>query len=252
MIKETRIIMGMPVAVEIAGARAGRSDAEKIFSYFDAVDRRFSTYKPESEISRINRGEIAELDWSPEMKEVFRLAEETKRATDGYFDIKTPNGGFDPSGLVKGWAISRAAEILSGSGFENFFVDAGGDIEARGSNPRGKPWAVGIRNPFNQREIVKIIPLRGGGVATSGTYIRGQHIWNPKAAGEPIEDIVSLTVVGPSAYEADRFATAAFAMGRRGIGFIERRPGLEGYMIDARGAATMTSGFEKHLHESHR
>ncbi len=95
-------------------------------------------------------------------------------------------------------------------------------------------------------EIVKVLSITDCGVATSGTYIRGQHIYNPKHAGEPITEIVSLTVIGPDIYEADRFATAAFAMGREGIFFIERVEGLEGYMIDRSGQATLTSGFARY------
>ena len=85
-------------------------------------------------------------------------------------------------------------------------------------------------------------------MATSGTYIRGQHIYNPFERSQPITEIVSLTVIGPNVYEADRFATAAFAMGRVCIDFIEQQNGLEGYMIDQDGIATLTSGFEKYLH----
>ncbi|TIX91826.1 MAG: FAD:protein FMN transferase, partial [Mesorhizobium sp.] len=96
----------------------------------------------------------------------------------------------------------------------------------------GHDWSVGIRNPFNAQEIVKIVYPRGRGLATSGTYVRGHHIYNPHAIDSPIQDIVSLTVIGADVLEADRFATAAFAMGRDGILFIERTPGLEGYVID--------------------
>jgi len=80
--------------------------------------------------------------------------------------------------------------------------------------------------------------------ATSGTAARGQHIYNPHQPQQAIEDIASITVVGPDIYEADRFATAAFAMGRSGIMFIEQLPGFEGYLIDANAVATMTSGFD--------
>ncbi|RWK27769.1 FAD:protein FMN transferase, partial [Mesorhizobium sp.] len=99
------------------------------------------------------------------------------------------------------------------------------------------------RNPFNTNEIIKVIYPRGRGVATSGTYARGQHIYNPHGSGEPVTDIVSLTVVGSDVLEADRFATAAFAMGRDGIFFIEQTPGLEGYVVDVNGRGTPTSGF---------
>ena len=99
------------------------------------------------------------------------------------------------------------------------------------------------RNPFDGQQIIKVVHPRGRGVATSGTYVRGEHIYNPHAPDRPIADIVSLTVIGPDVLEADRFATAAFAMGRAGIQFIEAMPGLEGYVVDRSGRATLTSGF---------
>ena len=122
-------------------------------------------------------------------------------------------------------------------------VNAGGDSASSGVNAKGEAWSVGIRNPFKREEIVKVLYPHGRGVATSGSYIRGAHIYNPHAPEEELRDITSLTVVGPDVLEADRYATAAFAMGRNGIAFIERQPGLEGYAIDANGIATMTSGF---------
>ena len=155
-------------------------------------------------------------------------------------------GKIDPSGLVKGWAIQKASNILTEKGFKNFYVEAGGDIQVQGNNADNKPWNVGIKNPFNQKEIVKVVYLHNQGMATSGTYIRGQHIYNPFKANELLNNIVSLTVIGPNVYEADRFATAAFAMGKEGINFIESLKGFEGYMINKEGLATMTSGFDKY------
>lgn len=243
IIRETRIIMGMPVIIEIAGASAKKESFEELFLYFTSIDQRFSTYKDTSEISRINRHELCESEYSNEMREIFALAERTQKETAGFFDSRKPDGMIDPSGIVKGWAIQNASEMLLRRGHQNFYIDAGGDIQSHGKNSTGIEWAVGIRNPFNQKEVVKIIYPRGAGVATSGTYIRGQHIYNPHKFGEPITDIVSLTVIGPDICEADRFATAAFAMGQKGIFFIENLRGFEGYLIDVKGRATMTSGF---------
>jgi len=182
------------------------------------------------------------------MKTILSLCEKTKTETNGYFDISR-NGKLDPSGLVKGWAINNAAELLKNDGFQNFYVEVGGDIQVSGKNSRGKSWTVGIRNPFNLKEIIKVIEVTSEGVATSGTYERGQHVYNPKEEGE-ITKIVSLTVIGPNIYEADRFATAAFAMGEKGIRFIEHLPGFEGYMIDKNAVATFTTGIEKYITKS--
>ena len=192
---------------------------------------------------RINRGELALSDASTDMKLIFELAEQTKQETDGYFDI-FHNGSYDPSGVVKGWSIANAAEILRERGFQHYYVDAGGDMQVAGKNADGEDWRIGIRNPFNIDEIVKVVAVSDFGVATSGTSIRGQHIYNPKNPA-PIEEIVSLTVIGPNVYEADRFATPAFAMGKEGSSSSRRSMGFEGYMIDRSGIATLTSGFEK-------
>ncbi len=254
--QQTRIMMGMPITVEIVDSQVTEDAFKKVFDYFNYVDEKFSTYKVTSEISKINRGELQPEDYSDDMKAIFLLSDETKKLTDGYFDIQTPDGGYDPSGLVKGWSILNAGNILRKEGFSNFYIDAGGDIEASGKNSKGEKWSVGIRNPFSKdpkEAIVKVVAIQDKGIATSGTYIRGQHIYNPLdvARGKPhtaITDIVSLTVIGPNVYEADRFATAAFAMGKEGIGFIQRLNGYDGYMIDKDGIATMTSDFEQYIH----
>lgn len=238
--------MGMPITVEIADSVSNETDRETVFDYFKAVDARFSTYKKDSEISSINRRELSDAEWSAEMQEVFALAEKTKKETNGFFDIRKPDGTLDPSGIVKGWAIKNAADILRTRGHTNFFIDAGGDIESSGVNTEGMPWSVGIKNPFTQSEIVKVVYPKGEGVATSGSYIRGDHIYNPLHPNEKLDTVVSLTVIGPNVLEADRFATAAFAMGTEGISFIEQLPGFEGYEIDKSGRARLTSGFVRY------
>lgn len=244
-------MMGMPITLEVLDAAVSEDVFKEVFAYFDGVDRKFSTYKDDSEISRINQGRLTLDQASDDMQLIFSLAEWTKKATDGYFDI-VRNGHYDPSGIVKGWAIFHAAEILREKGFANYYVDAGGDIQMAGNNSQGEPWRIGIRNPFNPQEIVKVLSVSDCGVATSGTYIRGNHIYNPKDSGQLVTDIVSLTVVGPDIYQADRFATAAFAMGPAGIVFIENLDGFEGYMIDQNGLATYTTNFERYvLHEAY-
>ncbi len=237
--------MGMPISVEVVDIGVEKKDFEKIFDYFRYVEEKFSTYKSTSETSQINQGLIKEKDYSEDMKEVIRLCEETSRQTNGFFTTVASDLSFDPLGLVKGWAIYKASLILNNLGFNNYFIEAGGDIQTKGKNSDGQCWAVGIRNPFKAEENIKIVYLSGQGIATSGTYSRGQHIINPLKPKSPITEIVSLTVIGPNIYEADRYATAAFAMGKSGINFIENLEKLEGYMVDDQGLATYTSGFEK-------
>ncbi len=240
--------MGMPVTVEVADLTVTQKDIDAVFDYFKYIDETFSTYKPESEIMQINHGGLLIENASADMQEIFRLAEETKRQTNGYFDIKNAHGIYDPSGIVKGWAILNAAKLLEKRGFRNFFVDAGGDIQTKGRNKDGEIWTVGIQDPFSKiARVVRVLEVDNVGVATSGTYIRGQHIYNPYNRNQVFDDIVSLTVIGPDIYEADRFATAAFAMGKAGIMFIGSLPGFEGYIIDKSGVATETLGFQKYV-----
>lgn len=244
---ETRPLMGMPVTVEVVDPWAGADDLGAVFAHFAAIDARWSTYKPYSEISRLNRGELPLEDASDEMRRVLALCDETKRLTDGYFDIVTADGTLDPSGLVKGWAIRDAGRVLEARGFRDYAVEAGGDIQFHGRNAEGKPWRAGIRDPRDATAIVKAVALADDeGIATSGTSMRGQHIYDPRHRGRTLDEVLSITVIGPDVYEADRFATAAFAMGRPGIAFIAGLPGFAGYQIDKDGIATATRGFAQY------
>jgi thiamine biosynthesis lipoprotein len=239
--------MGMPITIEVVDAMLPTAIFDNVFTYFTYVDQTFSTYKADSEISQINNHQITVEQAGKDMRAIFALAEQTRQETGGFFDIMH-DGVYDPSGVVKGWAIYHAATMMRLAGCLNFYIDAGGDIEAVGKNSQGQPWRVGIRNPFNINEYVKVLAISNCGIATSGTYIRGQHIYNPKINSSLVTDIVSLTVIGPNIYEADRFATAAFAMGEEGIRFIERLEGFEGYMINQQGIATFTSGFTRYVY----
>ena len=243
--KQNRIIMSMPVTIEIVDSNATEKVFEEIFNYLISVDERFSTFKKDSEITLYNEGKIDKKDLSDDMKKIFSLSEEMKNKTDGFFDI-VYNNKVDTSGLVKGWAIYNASLMLRQKGFENFYVEIAGDIEVAGLNNEGKKWAIGIRNPFNKKENIKVLYLSDIGIATSGTYENGDHIYNP-IEKRVVNEIESLTVIGPNVYEADCLATACFAMGTNGIYFLEKIPNFEGYMIDHNKVATFTNGFEKYI-----
>lgn len=239
----------MPVKIDIVDKNSSQNDIEEIFSYFSNVEEIFSPFKENSETCRFNRGEINKDELSDEMREVMELSEKTKNETDGYFNIEIGDGKINPVGLVKGWAIYKASQILLEKGYKNFYLDIGGDIQVRGLNHENKKWSLGIRNPFSDepgKEIVKVVYLSNQGIATSGNYVRGNHIYNPKNQTDPLNELVSFSVIGPNVYEADRFATAAFAMGKQGIYFIEKMPGFEGFMIETNGMSTATSGFENY------
>jgi len=246
-IKQTRDLMGMTISVELVNHSATYTNLDMVFSYFESVEKRFSFFRKDSEITLINNKKIKQDQYSKDMKTIFALAEKTKKETNGFFDIITSDGKYNPSGLVKGWAIYNASELLLEKGFKDFYVEAGGDIQANGFNRMEEKWKVGIQNPFDPSQIAKIVHLTNAGIATSGTYRRGQHIYDPHNRSKLLADILSISVIGPNVFEADRFATAAFAMGSKGISFIERLNGFEAYMIDKNRMATQTSGFVKYL-----
>lgn len=246
MTGRTEIIMGMPITIDLAG----RNDADlqrAAFDRFRQIDHRFSPYRDDSELAALNAGAIRAEDLSDEFREILELAEDAREFSDGYFDVRRPDGLLDPSGVVKGWAIKQVAQLLARAGSENFCIDAGGDIQVAGCNARGEPWRVGIRNPFAEDEIVKAIRPGAHGVATSGSYVRGHHIYDPHQPDNRLDEIVSLTVVAADVLAADLLATAAFAMGRAGLRFLQTLTDVEAYAIDRDGMATFTPGFAAYV-----
>lgn len=243
--KMTEGIMGMSVAVEILDADVHGTDIDAVLDYFHKVDEMFSTYKRSSEITKLNNKTLKIEDASPDVKKVLNLCDETRLATHGYFDIKI-EGRIDPSGLVKGYAIYEASKMLTKKGYKNFYVEIGGDIDVRGFK-NGSKWRVGIKNPVLKDSPVKVLQLSNCGIATSGTYVRGNHIYDPIRKRNPNE-LASVSIVAPNVYEADRFATAIFAMGeRRGLDFLEKNEALEGFLITREGKEIYTRGFDKFL-----
>lgn len=242
--KITEGIMGMSVAIEVLDDNTKSSDIDEVLDYFHKIDRTFSTYKKTSEITKINKKLLRIEDASPEVKRILKLSEATKLETKGYFDIAV-EGIIDPSGLVKGYAIDEGSKMLVKKGYKNFYVEIGGDIDVRGLK-NGMKWKVGIKNPLKTFENSKILYLTNCGIATSGIYERGMHIYNPikkKLANE----LSSATVIATNVYEADRFATAVYAMGEKGIDFLENKEGLEGYLITREGKELVTTGFHSYL-----
>jgi thiamine biosynthesis lipoprotein len=246
MIRHTWLEMGMPITVVISDEAATRDDVAPVVSWLSDVNAKFSPYLATSDVSRLNAGELDFNELSDDFAAILALSGRTRDETDGFFNIER-DGRIDPSGIVKGWAIQRASDLLSSNGWANHIVEAGGDIQATGFRSDDTPWRVGIRNPRNRYENVKILALSDCGVATSGTAVRGEHIWNPVDETVPGDELLSLTVVGPSILDADRMATAAFAMGRAGIAFIANQPDLEAYAIDNDGQATLTPGFNRYV-----
>ena len=189
----TEHVMGMPVRV------AGDVDAARVFAWLRWVDATFSTYRPDSEISRLGRGERFEPH--PLVRSVLARCEALRAATGGWFDARA-GGRLDPSGYVKGWAVERAAAF----GRSRFLIDAGGDVLLRGT------WRVGIRHPYEPGRLAAALTLADCAVATSGAYERGPHVLDP-FTGRPAAGLASVTVIGRDLGTADAYATAGFAAG---------------------------------------
>jgi FAD:protein FMN transferase len=241
-IRRTIDVMGMAVTIDVRQESADTRMLDAAFDEFRLLDRIFSPYRPDSAVNRINRGELKILEAGVEVAHALEIAAMYERATDGYFSVWL-NGRLDLCGLVKGWAIDRACSMLERAGARSYFVDAGGDVCARGGNGSGQPWRVGIRHPVQRELVVGVVTGLDLAVATSGTYEKGLHVLNPHT-GLAAEELVSVTVVGADILDADIYATAVLAMGTRGLEFLERVPGYEAYVIGADLLAGRTSGLD--------
>jgi thiamine biosynthesis lipoprotein len=234
--------MGIPIRIDV------RDDVEpaaldEAFAWLEWVDDTFSTYKPDSEISRLGRGELTVFDCSPEVDEILVRCVALHDETGGFFSVRA-NGALDPSGLVKGWAAGRAADLLTASGARNFAVDAGGDVVLRGRPGPDELWRVGIRHPLEHDQLAAVLAVEDGAVATSAEYERGEHIIDP-TTGRPPAGLLSVTFVGPDIATADAYATAAFAMGAAGPAWAATRPGYETLCITADQLVLSSPGLER-------
>ena len=209
--------MGMPIGVDVRDSDVDPAAVEDTFDWFRFVDETFSTFKPESEISRLNAGDLPLDEAQPCVREVLERCEGLREQTDGYFDIAVAGvpGGIDPSGLVKGWSVDRAAGMLDAAGARNYSINAGGDLRLRGGALPDESWRVGIRHPLEPDRVAAVVVATDLAVATSRTYARGAHILDPHT-GRPAAGVLSVTIVGPDLATADAYATAAYAMGRLG------------------------------------
>lgn len=236
--------MGMVAKLIVEDSDSAKLLQTQIEDLFNVIDNKFSSYKKTSDITKLNSGDLSILK-DHELSWILSECDKTKSETDGYFDCKY-NKIVDPSGLVKGYAINQAAKILTTSGQKNYLIEISGDVQTSGLNNEGNPWQIGIENPFKKGEVIKIVKLSGQGIATSGTSIHPDHIINP-LTNKPAHEIVSISVIAASIYDADRFATAAFAMGEKGIEFIQGLPGFAGYMITNDKQGIMTESFKQYV-----
>ena len=185
---------------------------DEVEEFFYQVDRDFSTYKSDSQVSRIRCGELTIEDASEYVQQVWALCEFSRELTLGAFDPWKAEGGFDPSGLVKGWAAEVGAQMLVSAGVENVLINASGDIVLRGGKPEGGPWNISIASPDDVEKIVKLFDVVDGSVATSGDYEKGAHIVDPHTGLIAI-GARSASVIGPDGAICDALATALMVDG---------------------------------------
>ena len=229
-------VMGMAVAIDVRDEIPSGA-LEQAVAWFRHVDRVFSPYRSDSEISRIARRTSTRQMTSPVVQEVLAQCDRLRALTGGFFDTRA-TGRLDPSGFVKGWAVERAVELLERAGATRLAVNAGGDAVVRG----GVPWRVGIQHPIEREQLAAVIEVRDAAIATSGAYERGIHIVNPHNK-RPAEGLLSVTVLGPDLGFADAYATAAFAMGRAAPQWLATVEGYEAMAILQDERVVCTPGF---------
>jgi len=253
-------IMGMPISIHVRGPGVRDDDSaefalvasavDRAFTALRAVDSRFSTYRADSELCRIQRGELSPEQESEEMREVRALCHEAEQRTDGWFSAEDTEGRFDPTGLVKGWAVEACAEGLSlelnpdddsTTGFD-VMVIAGGDISVRSVRVDTPDWVIGIENPADRTQLLATVPLRTGGVATSGSAARGEHIWNPHNRRVVPAYWHGVTVIGPRLTWADVFATAAYAREEDAADWLGTIPEHVSLLVDRSGGTRSITG----------
>jgi len=243
-------LMGTVVSLDIRPPLVPGQVVDDVFDQLRDVEARFSTYRPDSEISRLGRGELREEDCSLDVRHVLAACEHLSTATGGAFDARRPrpDGTFtlDPSGYVKGWAIEEAAWRLDSAGARAYWINAGGDVVARGHAAGGRPWRVGIRHPDDARRVAAVLEVSDRAVATSGTYERGTHIADPRTGLAPT-GLRSVTIVGPGLAFTDAYATAVYVMGLDGLRWLAERPEYAAYAITDDDRVVWTEGMDRYL-----
>jgi len=232
-------VMGTVVSLDIRAGEPDPAVVEAALASLHEADARFSTYRDDSEVRRLDRGELTSV--SPDLLWVLERCAALRRETGGYFDARA-TGQLDPSALVKGWAAQRAADILHAGGLTDFCLSTGGDVITRGSALPERGWRVGIQHPHERGAVAARLRVHDLAIATSGTYERGSHITNPRTGTAP-SGVLSVTVCGADLGTADAYSTAAFAMGVDGPAWTLGLAGYEAMTILADGTVLSTPGF---------
>jgi thiamine biosynthesis lipoprotein len=225
--------MGTVFSIDVRDAGDWADALADVATELHRLDAVFSTYKDDSDISRLRRGELRLADADPDVRVVLDLCAEVAATTGGYFGAMH-DGALEPTGLVKGWAVERASRMLRERGAGNHAVNGGGDVQLAGEAAPGEPWGVGVLDPRDRTRLLTSVSGRDFAVASSGTAERGAHLVDP-FTGRPATALAGATVVGPSLTYADAYATAAFVMGRDATRWIDGVDGYAALVVDTDG-----------------
>jgi FAD:protein FMN transferase len=230
-------VMGMPISLALRGRHADDDEADAawtaVLTSLREADRVFSTYRADSVITAIRRGELDLADAPDEVHEVLAIGARAERATDGAFSVWRPD--LEPSGVVKGWATERAAAALHALAGTDSCLSAGGDMVCRSVS--GQPWRVGIEDPHDPARVLAVVDVGDGAVATSGAAHRGAHLVDARSGAAP-GGVAQVTVVARSLTDADVDATAAYALGARAAQWLGHRVGRSGLVVWTDGTTT--------------
>lgn len=228
--------MGTVFSVEL---RSLEISLVPVIAWWHRVDEVFSTYRHDSAISRLGRGEVTLEQCPPEVAEVLDLCTRAQSGSAGWFTA-LPGGVLDPSGLVKGWSVEVANAMLVQAGSTAHAINGGGDVRCVGA--ADAPWRIGIADPLVPGELAATVSGTDFALATSGVAERGCHVVDPYT-GRPADALASVTLVGADLTWVDAYATAALAMGQRCRDWVERLDGYEALVIDPDGRRWRSSGW---------
>jgi len=208
---------------------------------FEEADRRFSLYRPDSELSRVADGSLELVDAGTELREVYATALGWRGETGGAFTPHRPDGAVDLNGIVKAWAIAGAGRAL---GDGDWCLNVGGDVLVSGQTGSGAPWVVGIVDPADRTELLTAVPLVGArrAVATSGSAERGDHIWT---RGRVAAEFVQVTVAADDIVTADVLATAIVSGGAATLDDLTGRFDVDVLTVDRDGGLRATPGMRE-------
>jgi FAD:protein FMN transferase len=237
-------VMGTMVTFDIRTPGDHRDAIGEACAWLHEVDARFSPFRASSEISRIDRGELAIADASPIVRDVLAACNDVERETAGVFSVRA-GGRLDPCGYVKGWAAEVASGLLCARGAPDHAINAGGDVRVRGNPCPGdvrRMWQTAITHPYARDAVCTVAVTGDAAIATSGNAERGAHILDGRT-GRPATALASVTVVGPDLTRADVYATVAMALGLDAPDWLRALDRFEAYVVDASGYEWATPGF---------